>query len=176
MFGSNDWGLIVYDEVHLLPAPVFRVTAEIQATRRLGLTATLVREDEKEGEVFTLIGPKRYDVPWKVLERQGFIAQASCTEVRIPMIEEDRMRYAGADRRQKFRIAVRELHKQDRHADAACCKSARGRAGARDWSVPARSSSRSRPCIGAPIITGKTPNDERIELYGKFRRTARSST
>ena len=85
LFGENDWGLVIYDEVHLLPAPVFRVTADLQATRRLGLTATLVREDGHEDDVFTLIGPKRYDVPWKVLERKGWIAEALCREVRVPM-------------------------------------------------------------------------------------------
>ncbi|MHC4451199.1 MAG: DNA repair helicase XPB [Planctomycetota bacterium] len=166
LFGSNDWGLIIYDEVHLLPAPVFRVTAEIQATRRLGLTATLVREDEKEGEVFTLIGPKRYDVPWKVLEKQGFIAQASCAEVRIPMAEEDRMRYAGADRRQKFRIASENFRKVDtlmrlldKHENDLVLVIGQY----------LRQLQQVASVMRAPIITGKTPNDERIVLYNKFR-------
>ncbi|MEM8882922.1 MAG: DNA repair helicase XPB [Planctomycetota bacterium] len=166
LFGSNDWGLIVYDEVHLLPAPVFRVTAEIQATRRLGLTATLVREDGKEDEVFTLIGPKRYDVPWKVLERQGFIAQASCAEVRVAMVEDDRMRYAGADRRQKFRIASENPRKLDtlmrlldRHDDQLVLIIGQYLRQLQQVATVTR----------APMITGKTPNDERIELYNKFR-------
>src|SRR5437762_11942844 len=90
IFGMADWGLIIYDEVHLLPAPVFRMTAEIQARRRLGLTATLVREDGREDDVFCLIGPKKYDVPWRVLEKQGWIAEAVCTEIRVPMPEERR--------------------------------------------------------------------------------------
>jgi DNA excision repair protein ERCC-3 len=166
LFGSNDWGLIIYDEVHLLPAPVFRVTAEIQATRRLGLTATLVREDEKEGEVFTLIGPKRYDVPWKVLEKQGFIAQASCAEIRIPLAEEDRMRYAGADRRQKFRIASENFRKVDtlmrlldKHENDLVLVIGQY----------LRQLQQVASVMRAPIITGKTPNDERIVLYNKFR-------
>jgi DNA excision repair protein ERCC-3 len=167
LFSGNDWGLIIYDEVHLLPAPVFRVTAEIQATRRLGLTATLVREDEKEGEVFTLIGPKRYDVPWKVLERQGYIAQASCTEVRIPMHEDQRVWYAGADRRQKFRIASENPRKLDtlrrlldRHEDDLVLVIGQYLRQLKEIAKLTRS----------PIITGRTPNDERADLYGKFRR------
>jgi DNA excision repair protein ERCC-3 len=105
IFGRENWGLVVYDEVHLLPAPVFRVTADLQARRRLGLTATLVREDGKEDEVFCLIGPKRYDVPWKVLEHQGFIAAARCVEVRVPLEPGLRETYAAADARAKFRVA-----------------------------------------------------------------------
>ncbi|MHC4732772.1 MAG: DNA repair helicase XPB [Planctomycetota bacterium] len=167
LFSRNDWGLIIYDEVHLLPAPVFRVTAEIQATRRLGLTATLVREDEKEGEVFTLIGPKRYDVPWKMLEKQGYIAQASCTEVRIPMHEDQRVWYAGADRRQKFRIASENPRKLDtlrrllqRHEDDLVLVIGQYLRQLKEIAKLTR----------APIITGRTPNDERADLYGKFRR------
>jgi len=105
LFDSRDWGLIVYDEVHLLPAPVFQVTAGLQARRRLGLTATLVREDGHEDDVFALIGPKKADVPWKELEGQGWIAKAECTEVRVPLPKELRMPYAVAEARQKFRIA-----------------------------------------------------------------------
>jgi DNA excision repair protein ERCC-3 len=105
LFDSRDWGLIVYDEVHLLPAPVFQVTAGLQARRRLGLTATLVREDGREDDVFALIGPKKADVPWKELEGQGWIAKAQCTEVRVPLPKELRMPYAVAEARQKFRIA-----------------------------------------------------------------------
>jgi DNA excision repair protein ERCC-3 len=167
LFSRNDWGLIIYDEVHLLPAPVFRVTAEIQATRRLGLTATLVREDDREGEVFTLIGPKRYDVPWKVLEKQGYIAQASCTEVRVPMHEDQRVWYAGADRRQKFRIASENPRKLDtlrrllqRHENDLVLVIGQYLRQLKEIAKLTRS----------PIITGRTPNDERADLYGKFRR------
>lgn len=105
IFDKRDWGLIVYDEVHLLPAPVFQITAGLQARRRLGLTATLVREDEREDDVFALIGPKKADVPWKELESQGWIAKARCTEIRVSMPENLRMHYAIAETREKFRIA-----------------------------------------------------------------------
>ncbi len=166
LFSGNDWGLILYDEVHLLPAPVFRITAEIQATRRLGLTATLVREDGKEEDVFTLIGPKRCDVPWKLLEKQGFIAAASCTEVRIPMEEDDRMRYAGSDRRQKFRIASENRRKFDtllrvlkRHDQDLVLVIGQY----------VRQLHQIAAITQAPLITGKTPNDERADLYRRFR-------
>ncbi len=106
LFNEHNWGLIIYDEVHLLPAPVFRITAEIQTRRRLGLTATLVREDGQEEDVFALIGPKKYDVPWKDLERQGWIATAECHEIRIPLPEETRMLYAIADSREKIMISA----------------------------------------------------------------------
>src|SRR5207248_3842169 len=107
LFNERNWGLIVYDEVHLLPAPVFRVTADIQARRRLGLTATLVREDGRETDVFSLIGPKKYDVPWKDLERQGWIATAECTEIRMPLTPEERMEYMLAeDSGIKYRMAA----------------------------------------------------------------------
>src|SRR5690606_10536511 len=102
IFEKRNWGFIIYDEVHLLPAPVFRVTAEIQARRRLGLTATLIREDGREGDVFTLIGPKKYDVPWRVLESKGWIAEATCREIRCSLPEDQRMEYAIAPLRQKF--------------------------------------------------------------------------
>ncbi|MCC6275213.1 MAG: helicase-associated domain-containing protein, partial [Leptospiraceae bacterium] len=105
IFSANNWGLIVYDEVHLLPAPVFRMTSELQAKRRLGLTATLVREDGLEEDVFSLIGPKKYDVPWKELENKSWIAEAKCIEIRIPMEEELRLKYSVADDREKFRLA-----------------------------------------------------------------------
>src|SRR5881227_1723118 len=117
LFTSFDWGLIIYDEVHLLPAPVFRVTAEIQARRRLGLTATLVREDGREADVFSLIGPKRFDVPWKDLERQAWIAGATCVEERVPMSPERRMEYALSDRRAQFRIAAENPAKMTRVAE-----------------------------------------------------------
>ena len=105
IFSSENWGLVVYDEVHLLPAPIFRVTADLQARRRLGLTATLVREDGKEDDVFCLIGPKRFDVPWKVLESQGFIAEARCVEVRAGMDDNLRTVYHGSMRASKFRVS-----------------------------------------------------------------------
>ncbi|HDP35729.1 MAG TPA: helicase, partial [Candidatus Hydrogenedentes bacterium] len=105
IFNQGQWGLIIYDEVHLLPAPVFRATAGIQARRRLGLTATLIREDGREEDVFSLIGPKKYDVPWKVLEKQGWIAQAVCTEIRTALPADKRFEYAVAPKRKKYRIA-----------------------------------------------------------------------
>jgi DNA excision repair protein ERCC-3 len=166
LFDQGNWGLIVYDEVHLLPAPVFRATASLQARRRLGLTATLVREDAREDDVFSLIGPKKYDVPWKVLEKQGWIAQAVCTEVRVRLPEDERYRYAIADKRTKFRIAscnpvkdhIAELlvakHKDDnvliigQYLDQLKTLSKR---------------------FNAPIITGRTANKEREKLYGAFR-------
>src|SRR4028119_486106 len=104
LFDAQDWGLIVYDEVHLLPAPTFRLTADLQARRRLGLTATLVREDGREDDVFALIGPKKADVPWKELEGQGWIARATCTEVRVPLSAELRMTYAVAAQRAQLAL------------------------------------------------------------------------
>ncbi len=106
LLDANDWGLIVYDEVHLLPAPIFRMTADLQARRRLGLTATLVREDGREGEVFSLIGPKRYDAPWKDIEAQGYIAPADCVEVRVDLPREERMTYAMAEDADKYRLCA----------------------------------------------------------------------
>jgi len=166
LFQASDWGLVIYDEVHLLPAPVFRVTAEIQALRRLGLTATLVREDGKEEDVFTLIGPKLYDVPWKVLEKQGWIAAAECTEMRVPMDHDLRVRYAGSDRREGFRLASENPAKLDalkivlqRHASDRVLVIGQYldqlQAYARD--------------LKAPLITGRTPQKERDVLYGSFR-------
>jgi DNA excision repair protein ERCC-3 len=106
LFGARDWGLVIYDEVHLLPAPIFRFTADLQARRRLGLTATLVREDGREGDVFSLIGPKRYDAPWKDIESQGWIAPADCTEVRVTLADEERMSYATAEPEERYRMAA----------------------------------------------------------------------
>ena len=113
IFNEREWGLIIYDEVHLLPAPVFRATADIQARRRLGLTATLVREDGRADDVFALIGPKKYDVPWKDLERQGWIATADCTEIRIDLPETERMAYAVAEERLKYAVAAQNPVKVD---------------------------------------------------------------
>lgn len=106
LFGARDWGLVIYDEVHLLPAPIFRFTADLQARRRLGLTATLVREDGREGDVFSLIGPKRYDAPWKDIESQGWIAPAACTEVRVTLTDAERMAYATAEPEERYRMAA----------------------------------------------------------------------
>ncbi|AYY11559.1 DEAD/DEAH box helicase [Actinobacteria bacterium YIM 96077] len=105
LFEARDWGLIIYDEVHLLPAPIFRMTADLQARRRLGLTATLVREDGREGDVFTLIGPKRYDAPWKEIENQGYIAPADCVEVRVTLTDSERLAYATAEPDERYRLA-----------------------------------------------------------------------
>ncbi|MBV8383347.1 MAG: helicase-associated domain-containing protein, partial [Planctomycetaceae bacterium] len=113
LFNQRDWGLIIYDEVHLLPAPVFRITAEIQARRRLGLTATLVREDGREEDVFSLIGPKKFDVPWRVLESKGWIAEAQCHEVRLGLAGAGRMEYAVAEWRDKFRLASENAAKDE---------------------------------------------------------------
>ena len=104
LFDSRDWGLIIYDEVHLLPAPVFRMTADLQSRRRLGLTATLIREDGREGDVFSLIGPKRYDAPWKDIEAQGWIAPAECIEVRVTMTDNERMIYATAEPEERYKL------------------------------------------------------------------------
>ena len=166
IFDRENWGLVIYDEVHLLPAPIFRTVAHLQARRRLGLTATLVREDGKETDVFALIGPKRFDVPWKDLEHSGWIAAATCTEIRVDFGDEDRLRYAIADDREKFRVAsvnVRKLpvieelllkHDTDRvlilgmYVDQLEWLSRR---------------------LGFPLIEGKTPQKRRDELYQRFR-------
>ena len=166
LFDRRGWGLIVYDEVHLLPAPVFRVTASLQARRRLGLTATLVREDGREDDVFALIGPKKLDLPWKILERQGWIASARCVEMRLPLPPELRMPYAVADARRRFRIAAENPAKADvvrqilaRHAGdptlimAMYLDQIRGLA--RELDVP--------------VITGTTPQTRRKRLYEQFR-------
>jgi DNA excision repair protein ERCC-3 len=166
LFSRENWGLVIYDEVHLLPAPIFRVTADLQARRRLGLTATLVREDGKEGEVFCLIGPKRYDVPWKVLEGQGFIAAARCIEVRVPLDPSQRSRYAAAGARSRFRIASENPAKIEvlerllaRHED--------GRVLIIGQYIDQLQ--RLTAHLKAPLITGKTPNAERERLYGAFK-------
>src|SRR4030095_2079761 len=113
LFDTRDWGLIIYDEVHLLPAPVFRVTANIQARRRLGLTATLVREDGREEDVFSLIGPKKYDVPWRELEARGWVAGATCPEIRGALPDTRRMEYSVAEWRLKYRLASENPGKED---------------------------------------------------------------
>lgn len=167
VFNARQWGLIIYDEVHMLPAPVFRVTSEIQAMRRLGLTATLIREDGREEDVFSLIGPKRYDVPWKVLERQGFIAEATCHEIRVPLDDDLRLKYAVAEHRAKFRIAsenpvkihvVHELVR--RHKDDMVLVIGQ-------YIDQLKSLAKE---LDAPLITGQVPNKEREELYAQFKR------
>ncbi|HUX38867.1 MAG TPA: DNA repair helicase XPB [Rectinemataceae bacterium] len=167
LFRRERWGLIIYDEVHLLPAPVFRVVAEIQAVRRLGLTATLVREDGREEDVFSLIGPKRYDVPWKDLERKGFIAEAWCREIRIPLSQHDELRYSVAEPREKHRLAaensakleaVRELI--ENHPDDLVMVIGQF----------LEQLGKLAKLLDAPLITGRTPNPERERIYEEFRR------
>ncbi len=167
LFNRHDWGLIVYDEVHLLPAPVFRITAEIQAKRRLGLTATLVREDGREDDVFSLIGPKKADVPWKELEKQGWIATAICTEIRIPLGEENRMEYAIADPREKFRLASTNPRKED-VIEALLFRHREDNVLIIGQYLDQLDSITER--FKAPVITGKTPQREREQIYGAFKR------
>ena len=166
LFDSHDWGLIIYDEVHLLPAPIFRFTADIQSRRRLGLTATLVREDGMEGEVFSLIGPKRFDVPWKEIEAQCYIAPADCVEVRVTLTDHERLTYATAEQEDKYRtcattatkknvvIALAKQHEDDQVLII-------GQYISQIDEIAAE--------LAVPIIKGDTPVKEREELYGKFR-------
>jgi DNA excision repair protein ERCC-3 len=167
LFDERDWGLIIYDEVHLLPAPVFRVTAQIQARRRLGLTATLIREDGREGDVFSLIGPKKYDVPWRDLEQKGWIAEASCTEIRIALPEPLRMEYAVAEWRHKYRIASENPAKEEVVARLLEQYADKNVLVIGQYLKQLRSL---RKRFDMPLITGKTPTPEREELYGKFRK------
>ncbi|HHO53206.1 MAG TPA: DEAD/DEAH box helicase, partial [Deltaproteobacteria bacterium] len=166
LFNRGEWGLIIYDEVHLLPAPIFRSVAHLQARRRLGLTATLIREDGKEGDVFSLIGPKRYDIPWKDLEHQGWIASAKCTEIRVGLSDPDRLRYAVADDRERFRLASTNARKGpvidellDRHAEDKLLILGmyldQLKWIAHKW--------------GLPLIPGQTPQARRDELFARFR-------
>jgi DNA excision repair protein ERCC-3 len=168
LFDSRDWGLIIYDEVHLLPAPIFRLTADLQSRRRLGLTATLIREDGREGDVFSLIGPKRYDAPWKDIENQGWIAPADCTEVRVTLTDAERMTYATAEAEDRYRLAA----------------TARTKLPVIE-SIVSRHPNDQILVIGAyldqlddvaahlgdvPVIQGSTTNKERERLYDEFRR------
>ncbi|HVM28693.1 MAG TPA: DNA repair helicase XPB [Mycobacteriales bacterium] len=166
LFGARDWGLVVYDEVHLLPAPVFRMTADLQSRRRLGLTATLVREDGREGDVFSLIGPKRFDAPWKDIESQGWIAPADCTEVRVTMTDAERLAYATAEPEERYKIAstahtkIRVIEKLvQRHDDQVLVIGAYldqlDELGA---------------ALDMPVIQGSTKNAERERLFDLFRR------
>ncbi len=166
LFDSRDWGLVIYDEVHLLPAPVFRMTADLQSRRRLGLTATLVREDGREGDVFSLIGPKRYDAPWKDIEAQGWIAPADCVEVRVTLTDAERMAYATAEPEERYKL----------------CSTARTKIPV-VASILARHQGAPTLVIGAyldqldelgvdlnaPVITGATKNKEREALFDAFR-------
>jgi DNA excision repair protein ERCC-3 len=167
LFDQRDWGLVIYDEVHLLPAPVFRVTAQIQARRRLGLTATLVREDGREADVFSLIGPKKYDVPWRELESRGWIAEANCTEVRVALPEALRMDYAVAEWRNKYRIASENPAKDE--VVARLLERYRGK---RVLIIGQylKQLRQLRKRFGFPLITGATASAEREDLYDKFRR------
>ena len=166
LFRQRNWGLIIYDEVHMLPAPVFRVTAEIQAIRRVGLTATLVRADGCEGNVFSLVGPKRYDVPWKDLEATGWIASAECIELRLDLSSDKELEYAVAPLRKKHRIAsenpekykiVEKLVKENPEDKILVIGQYLEQLG------------EIAKMLKVPVITGKTPNEERDQIYAKFR-------
>lgn len=167
LFTSFDWGLIIYDEVHLLPAPVFRITAEIQARRRLGLTATLVREDGRESDVFSLIGPKKYDVPWRELEKQGWIATAECHEIRVSMTEDEQLNYAIAEEREKYRLAAESpaklevtRHLAERHRDDQVLIIGQYLDQLKQLAEE----------LEAPLLTGRTSTGQREKLYEQFRR------
>ena len=166
LFNKQNWGMIIYDEVHLLPAPVFRITAEIQAKRRLGLTATLIREDGREDDVFSLIGPKKADVPWKELEKQGWIATAICTEIRVPLAEDLRMDYAVAEARDKFRIASINPIKE-RIIEALLKRHLGDNVLIIGQYLEQLDAIVER--FQAPVITGKTPQREREKIYKAFR-------
>ena len=167
LFDSRDWGLVVYDEVHLLPAPIFRLTADLQSRRRLGLTATLVREDGREGDVFSLIGPKRYDAPWKDIENQGWIAPADCSEVRVTLTDAERMAYATAEPEDKYKLAATARTKLpvieaivNQHSDDQVLVIG---------AYLDQLEEISEHLGGVPIIQGSTPNRERERLYDSFR-------
>jgi DNA excision repair protein ERCC-3 len=167
LFRERAWGLIIYDEVHLLPAPVFRVTAELQAVRRLGLTATLVREDGEEDAVFSLVGPKRYDVPWKDLENKGWIAGAFCTEIRIDMPENLKIPYAVATRREKYRIASENPLKNE--AVVQLIENHRDDQILVIGQYISQLENLAR-LLKAPLVTGKAPNAERERIYSAFKK------
>ena len=168
LFSAEDWGLIVYDEVHLLPAPVFRMTAEIQSRRRLGLTATLVREDGREGDVFSLIGPKRFDAPWRDIEAQGWIAPARCTEVRVTLADEERLAYAVAEPEERYRVGATARSKLAVVA-ALCEQAVRRREPTLVIGQYLDQLEAVAERLGAPLITGKTSNPVRERLYDAFR-------
>jgi DNA excision repair protein ERCC-3 len=166
LFGARDWGLVIYDEVHLLPAPIFRFTADLQARRRLGLTATLVREDGREGDVFSLIGPKRYDAPWKDIEAQGWIAPAECVEVRVTLTDAERMTYAVTEAEERYRVAATARTKLpvvralvEKHPDEQVLVIG----GYIDQLEQLGE------YLDAPILQGSTTNKERERLFDAFR-------
>ncbi|MFJ2835218.1 DNA repair helicase XPB [Nocardia sp. NPDC087230] len=166
LFDSRDWGLVIYDEVHLLPAPVFRMTADLQSRRRLGLTATLVREDGREGDVFSLIGPKRYDAPWKDIEAQGWIAPADCVEVRVTLTDAERMAYATAEPEERYKLCSTARTKIPvvesilaKHKDAPTLVIGAYLDQLEELGVD----------LNAPVITGATKNKEREALFDAFR-------
>ncbi len=166
LLNVEDWGLIVYDEVHLLPAPVFKLTAELQARRRIGLTATLVREDGREGDVFSLIGPKRYDAPWKDIEAQGFIAPAACFEIRVDLPESERFDYSVAEDQDRYRLAASASTKQqvarriiEKHPGESVLVIGQYIDQLEDFAE----------ALQADLITGQTPVDERERLFAAFR-------
>ncbi len=164
---QHPWGLIIFDEVHVLPAPVFRAVAQIQARRRLGLTATLIREDGLEKDVFSLIGPKRYDLPWRELEQSGHIAEAHCVEIRVPMSQEDRFAHAVAeDRRNAYRIAA-----ENRNKDAVAQSLIEKHEGEGILVIGQyiKQLTRIAATLGAPVITGRMSSNERERLYAAFR-------
>jgi DNA excision repair protein ERCC-3 len=166
VFGARDWGLVVYDEVHLLPAPIFRFTADLQARRRLGLTATLVREDGREGDVFSLIGPKRYDAPWKDIEAQGWIAPAECVEVRVTLTDAERMAYATAEPEERYRVASTARTKLP-----VVQKLVERHAGDQVLVIGAYIDQLHQlgEFLDAPIVQGATTNKERERLFDAFR-------
>jgi len=166
LLNAKDWGLIVYDEVHLLPAPIFKMTADLQARRRLGLTATLVREDGKEGDVFSLIGPKRFDAPWKEIEEQGYIAPAACFEIRIDLPEEERLNYAMANQEDRYRIAATSPMKID------VIKKLLAKHAGEPTLIIGQYLDQIHTIaevLDMPMITGETPVDERERLFDLFR-------
>lgn len=166
VLNANDWGLIVYDEVHLLPAPIFKMTADLQARRRLGLTATLVREDGREGEVFSLIGPKRFDTPWKDIEAQGYIAPAACFEVRVDLPEDVRLDYAIANQDERYRLAATAHAKIE-----VISKLLKKHEGESTLIIGQylEQLHEVADALDVPVITGQTPVDERERLFQLFR-------
>ena len=166
LLDAHDWGLILYDEVHLLPAPIFRMTADLQARRRLGLTATLVREDGREDEVFSLIGPKRYDAPWKDIEAQGYIAPASCVEVRLTLPESDRMVYATAEPEERYRLAASAAGKTRVVREILAKHPGEQTLVIGQYIDQLEELAES---LGAPLITGQTTVTERQRLFDAFR-------
>lgn len=166
LFDARDWGLIVYDEVHLLPAPIFRMTADLQARRRVGLTATLVREDGREGDVFSLIGPKRYDAPWKEMENQGWIAPADCVEVRVTLSDEERLAYAMAEAEERYRFCATTPSKT--HVTEALVRKHLGEQVLVIGQYIDQLDELGEH-LNAPVIKGETRIKERERLYQAFR-------